>query len=1120
MSGVARHPSRRRRPPKMFLVPSDLKIMDHLDGTIRVPRGCLCQEQETQERNGRVEVWVKVLDTGGMFKIDRQKLIEIPADQSNLLEPVKDLEARLKLHSKPHRLQRLALLPMGSPVTVVMSQESLAEGELRFRGPLTRGSTAVYFGVQLKGWAAGKGTCNGSYKGHQLFTCPEACGIFVSAGQITTRRSSREIDSKDYNNHNGPLPPSNFHNAPGSQQQQVMAPPSSHHHQQQPVSILSRTAESVVQRPTSPTGPLLQQGQRVMFAQDDVTQTGKVAFCGPLPGRTSGGVYVGVVLDNPVGNWDGTYKNHKLCSIPSPQFGHLLPLSKVTPVESRREKSPPPVAVVATKPALKPPSLGSSKVALVPVLPPYTKPALKPVTAPKPVSPVSPTSASSPNPALPSPVLSVPPYQPKTALQPPSKQSGSPPPLPPPSFSTSSSAASNNSNSSKPPPPPPASLKPSVKPLPPPPTTASPPYQTTNHTDQQQPRASKLALTPPYSTNNNTEQPSRTSKPPPLMPAFPNNHTDHQPPPRTSKHALTPLYSTNHTDQHPRGSTNGLPGPPSPPSPEEVEFDMEAESPGAADGAVFDTGTGFGLEVGSMVEVNEPPQYGVIRWIGRISGIPELVAGVELDQEITAGTDGSYLSERYFRCPANKGLFVKLRSCRRDSRFPVPEMPINQVERCNSIAFADWGSERVEEHTAPVRGPEARQHYQGWKKGIQGHLNSCYLDASLFSLFSCCSSADSVLFCPPGPQDGPHSRNAQDLLRCEIVNPLRRNGYVCASKTMALRKLLEAETTDAGFTNQEKDPEEFLNKLFQLLRMEPLLRIRSMNHQPQQCHIYQLFPPSTTPSSPLSPFSPSLSPAPLSPIPLSPPSGHMRVASVQALLEASFIHSGLKFTEAPSCLPLLMPRFGKDFKMFDAILPSLTLDITDLLDESLRQCSICQSLAHWECVQCYEDQDITPGRLKQFCHTCNTQVHTHKKRISHQPERVRTPQCPWAETWEGLNGNSSSSREWEGPLGGSRQRLELFAVTCIETSHYVSFVRYGPQPTDWLFFDSMADREGGENGFNVPQVRACPEVGRYLSLSEEEVRRLDPASLKDTVRRLLCDSYMCLYHCPEISLYK
>lgn len=49
---------------------------------------------------------------------------------------------------------------------------------------------------------------------------------------------------------------------------------------------------------------------------------------------------------------------------------------------------------------------------------------------------------------------------------------------------------------------------------------------------------------------------------------------------------------------------------------------------------------------------------------------------------------------------------------------------------------------------------------------------------------------------------------------------------------------------------------------------------------------------------------------------------------------------------------------------------------------------------------------------------------------------------------------------WEGPVHGARQQLTLFAVTCIETSHYVSFAKNGPLPTDWLFFDSMADREG------------------------------------------------------------
>lgn len=38
--------------------------------------------------------------------------------------------------------------------------------------------------------------------------------------------------------------------------------------------------------------------------------------------------------------------------------------------------------------------------------------------------------------------------------------------------------------------------------------------------------------------------------------------------------------------------------------------------------------------------------------------------------------------------------------------------------------------------------------------------------------------------------------------------------------------------------------------------------------------------------------------------------------------------------------------------------------------------------------------------------------------------------------------------------------MELFAVLCIETSHYVAFVKYGRDDSAWLFFDSMADRDG------------------------------------------------------------
>ncbi|XP_044038993.1 ubiquitin carboxyl-terminal hydrolase CYLD isoform X2 [Siniperca chuatsi] len=826
------------------------------------------------------------------------------------------------------------------------------------------------------GSAIGKGLGNGSFKGHRLFTCPEACALFVPVSHIRLRHWSRSNGADSHerarerdhrsssNNH-----PSNGHHSnhdrPIQQQQQHGRHISFHQHrpssppQPQACGILPRTAESApitapvqVQGPASP--PPFHVGQRVCFPLEDNVYGGDVRFCGLLPGRSSSGMYVGVLLDTPVGNWDGLYKGEKLCHIPNSLYGLLLPITKVSSEPKSHRHNPPQIP----------------KSILKPVPPPVTKP-----------GPTSPPASA-----------------PKVALMPPSKQALKPPPLPPPKLTH--------------------------KPVPPPPL-------------------------------------------PPPKPCSP-----------TSPTATDQL-------QH----TNGIHGPPSP---------LRSADIGEAAGENGEAGLEGKLEVGSMVEVNDPPLFGVIRWIGRISGITEPVAGIELDQDLSAGTDGSYLGERHFRCPANKGLFVKLRNCRRDSRFPAPETPVNQVERCNSIAFAEWGSERVEEHMPPADGDEASGLYQGWKKGIQGHLNSCYLDATLFSLFSCCSSADWVLFWPSDPETD--SSQAQDLLRCEIVNPLRRYGYVCASKTMALRRLLEAANSNTGFTNQEKDPEEFLNKLFQLLQVEPLLKIRSMTLQPQECHLYQLFPPTL----PLSPSSPSpLSPVD-SPILLTPPSpSRIRVASVQALLESSFLHAGLKFVEAPSCLLLLMPRFGKEFKMFDAILPSLSLDITDLLDDTLRQCSICQAVAEWECLQCYEDPDITPGRLKQYCQTCNTQVHSHRKRASHLPVKVAVPGGPWT-----------------GPLHCTRQRMSLFAVTCIETSHYVSFVKHGPLPTDWLFFDSMADREGGENGFNIPQVKPCPEVGRYLSLSEQELSRVDPASLQEPARRLLCDSYMCLYHSPELSLYK
>lgn len=73
------------------------------------------------------------------------------------------------------------------------------------------------------------------------------------------------------------------------------------------------------------------------------------------------------------------------------------------------------------------------------------------------------------------------------------------------------------------------------------------------------------------------------------------------------------------------------------------------------------------------------------------------------------------------------------------------------------------------------------------------------------------------------------------------------------------------------------------------------------------------------------------------------------------------------------------------------------------------------------------------------------QVHSHPQRRLHKPAALEIPKA-------------YQCRSMSHTL--TRDKLELFAVLCIETSHYVSFIKYGPKNEDWIFFDSMADREG------------------------------------------------------------
>lgn len=84
---------------------------------------------------------------------------------------------------------------------------------------------------------------------------------------------------------------------------------------------------------------------------------------------------------------------------------------------------------------------------------------------------------------------------------------------------------------------------------------------------------------------------------------------------------------------------------------------------------------------------------------------------------------------------------------------------------------------------------------------------------------------------------------------------------------------------------------------------------------------------------------------------------------------------------------------------------------------------------------------VTVLSLCFFCFFLN-QVHSHHTRQSHSPKALEVS----------LNAASVA------PV--PRHTMQLFAVLCIHTSHYVSFVKYGSDPHAWLFFDSMADRCG------------------------------------------------------------
>jgi len=77
----------------------------------------------------------------------------------------------------------------------------------------------------------------------------------------------------------------------------------------------------------------------------------------------------------------------------------------------------------------------------------------------------------------------------------------------------------------------------------------------------------------------------------------------------------------------------------------------------------------------------------------------------------------------------------------------------------------------------PIKGDDLAP-FCGRNRGIQGHQNSCYLDATLFVMFSFTSVFDCLLYRPPSTSDIDEYTEVQRVLREEIVNPLRYHPHI------------------------------------------------------------------------------------------------------------------------------------------------------------------------------------------------------------------------------------------------------------------------------------------------------------------------------------------------------
>ncbi|CAF0978459.1 unnamed protein product [Adineta ricciae] len=336
----------------------------------------------------------------------------------------------------------------------------------------------------------------------------------------------------------------------------------------------------------------------------------------------------------------------------------------------------------------------------------------------------------------------------------------------------------------------------------------------------------------------------------------------------------------------------------------------------------------------------------------------------------------------------------------------------------------------------------------GRNKGIAGDSNSCYIDATIFCMFAYNGTFDNLL--NMDVQSEP-LKQLQSVLRDNIVHVLRdeKSGFVERDAVFQLRVRLSEATQDRTFKEVEKDPSEFLRVFEELFKYAPIKTIpRGQVPKPDESNvtiniIWEMF--DANPQNLLS-------------------------TSIASIFRNSLSEIPAKLATVPPFLILVAPRHQRSERSYRYIIPDRQIT----LDHDIVQvvCSKCNRTNH---------DPVMPSDFF-YCNKC-------------QPQELTTPlstdavikaQC--AECLHKMHANLSSEIEnhCTKKVELKKHKLNLFAVLCIETCHYVAFVKCqnrNIQKSTWVFFDSMSDRINDEQ--NIPLVDEVPNFDRWIDEAED-----------------------------------